>query len=94
MKREASAMTVRQNLGALLNHVQFRGDSVVITRDGKPVAALVGYPLYERIRRLRESFDRLTEQLGGACEKVPAEQAPREIDGAVEQVRTARRRRR
>ena len=94
MKREASAMMVRQNLGELLNHVQYRGDSVVITKDGKPVAALVDYPLFERIRRLRDSFDRLTEQLGRVYEKVPPEQAQGEIDEAVEHVRRARRRRR
>lgn len=87
-------MAVRQNLGELLNHVQYRGDSVVVTKDGKPVAALVDYPLYERIRRLREAFDRLTEQLGRVYEEVPSAQAHKEIDEAVEQVRAARRRRR
>jgi prevent-host-death family protein len=94
MKREASAMTVRQNLGELLNHVQYRGDSVVVTKDGKPVAALVDYPLYERIRRLRDSFDRLIEQLGHVYDQLPAEQAQKEIDEAVGEVRRARRRRR
>ena len=94
MKREASAMAVRQDLGELLNHVQYRGDSVVVTKDGKPVAALVDFPLYERIRRLRESFDRLTEQLGRVYDRVPADQVQKEIDEAVEQVRAARRRRR
>jgi prevent-host-death family protein len=94
MKREASAMTVRQNLGELLNHVQYRGDSVVVTKDGKPVAALVDFPLYERIRRLRDSFDRLTDRLGRVYEEVPDEHAQQEIDEAVEQVRKARRRRR
>ena len=32
MIREAPAMTVRQNLGELLNKVQYRGDQVVITK--------------------------------------------------------------
>ena len=93
MKREASAMMVRQNLGELLNHVQYRGDSVVVTKDGKPVAALVDYPLYERIRQLRESFDQLTERLGRIYEQVPDKVAHAEIDEAVGHVRRARRRR-
>ena len=93
MRREASAMMVRQNLGELLNHVQYRGDSVVVTKDGKPVAALVDYPLYERIRQLRESFDQLTERLGRIYEQVPDKVAHTEIDEAVSQVRRARRRR-
>jgi prevent-host-death family protein len=48
MRREATAMNVRQNLGELLNQVQYRGDSVVVTKHGKPVAALV-----EQLRRSR-----------------------------------------
>lgn len=41
MIREAPAMTVRNNLGELLNEVQYRGDSVMITKSGKPIAALI-----------------------------------------------------
>jgi prevent-host-death family protein len=38
----------------MLNQVQYRHDSIVIKRDGKPVAALVDARLFERIRRLQE----------------------------------------
>jgi len=89
MRREATAMTVRQNLGEILNQVQYRGDSVVVTKDGKPVAALVDYPLYERIRRLRETFDALASKLGSVYADVPAAVADAEIAAAV---RTTRRR--
>ena len=51
MLREATAMNVRQNLGELLNGVQYRHDNVVITKAGKPVAALVDMATYERMRR-------------------------------------------
>ncbi len=34
-------MTVRRNLDELLNEIRYRGDSVVITKSGKPVAALI-----------------------------------------------------
>lgn len=87
MRREATAMTVRQNLGDILNQVQYRGDSVVVTKDGKPVAALVDYPLYERIRRLREAFDALTARLGDVYAGVPEATAEREIAEAVRHVR-------
>lgn len=93
MKREASAMVVRQNLGELLNHVQYRGDAVVVTKDGKPVAALVDYPLYERIRRMREAFDRLIERLGQVYQTQSEGEAETEIDEAVKHVRRTRRRR-
>jgi len=48
MIREATAMKVRQNLGELLNEVQYRRDSVLVTKGGKPVAALVGIDLFRK----------------------------------------------
>ena len=41
MITQASAVSFRQNLGEMLNQVQYRHDSVVINKNGKPVAALV-----------------------------------------------------
>ena len=41
MITQASAVSFRQILGEMLNQVQYRHDSVVINKDGKPVAALV-----------------------------------------------------
>ena len=35
MITETSAVAFRQNLGEMLNQVQFRKDSIVITKDGK-----------------------------------------------------------
>ena len=40
MVTEVSAVNFRQNLGEMLNQVQYRHDSIVIKKDGKPVAAL------------------------------------------------------
>ena len=90
MRREATAMNVRQNLGELLNQVQYRGDSIVVTKDGKPVAALVDYALYERILRLRESFAALTDKLGQVYAGVPAQTAEAEINAAIRHVRRRR----
>jgi prevent-host-death family protein len=41
MITEVSAVKFRQNLGEMLNQVQYRKDSVVVTKDGKPVAVLI-----------------------------------------------------
>jgi prevent-host-death family protein len=92
MRREVTARNVRQNLGELLNQVQYRGDSVLVSKHAKPVAALVEYALYERIRRLRESFVALTDKLGQVHTDVPAETAEAEIDAAVRHVRRRRHR--
>ena len=56
MITETSAVSFRQNLGEMLNQVQYRHDSVVINKDGKPVAALVD---------AYEARVTLTQALGG-----------------------------
>lgn len=60
---EVTAVNFRQNLGEMLGQVQFRNDSIVINKDGKPVAALVDAALFARIRRFRERFDSLSDRL-------------------------------
>lgn len=90
MIRESSAVAARQNLGDLLNQVQYRNDAVLITKDGKPVAALVDVALFERIRRLRDEFTRLTDALAKTYEGVNPAVAQTEIDEAVSAARKAR----
>jgi prevent-host-death family protein len=90
MIRESSAVAARQNLGDLLNQVQYRNDAVLITKDGKPVAALVDVALFERIRRLRDEFVRLTDTLGQTYEGVEPAVAEAEISEAVSAARKAR----
>jgi prevent-host-death family protein len=90
MIRETSAVAARQNLGDLLNQVQYRNDAVLITKDGKPVAALVDVALFERIRRLRDEFTRLTDALGRTYEGVDPAIAQAEIDEAVRTARKTR----
>ena len=87
MIREATAMKVRQNLGELLNEVQYRRDSVLVTKGGKPVAALVDIDLFRKIRLLDTEFDRLTAELAKAYEGTDPETATKEIDEAVKAVR-------
>jgi prevent-host-death family protein len=83
MVSEVSAVVFRQNLGEMLNQVQYRKDSIVVSKDGKPVAALVGADLFERIRRMRERFDQLSSRVADAYANVPADQGMAEIDAAI-----------
>jgi prevent-host-death family protein len=89
---EVSAVNFRQNLGEMLNQVQYRNDSIVISKDGKPVAALVDAELFARIRRMRERFDELSSQIAEAYADVPADEGMAEIDAAVARERRPARR--
>ncbi len=88
MISEVNAVTFRQNLGEMLNQVQYRNDAIVIKKDGKPVAALVDAELFARIRRMRDRFDELTGRVAEAYATVPPEEGMAEIDAAVAQSRS------
>jgi prevent-host-death family protein len=81
--REVNAVTFRQSLGEMLNQVQYRNDSIVINKDGKPVAALVDAEMFARIRRMRNRFDELSNRIAEAYAEVPALEGMAEIDAAV-----------
>jgi prevent-host-death family protein len=83
MVTEVNAVNFRQNLGEMLNQVQYRKDSIVINKDGKPVAALVDAELFARIRRMREQFDALSSRIAAAYADVPASVGMAEINAAV-----------
>ena len=87
MITETSAVNFRQNLGEMLNQVQYRHDSVVIKRDGKPVAVLVDANLFERIRRVQGRFDALCTRIAAGFADVPEEQGLAEIEAAIAQER-------
>lgn len=84
MITETSAVNFRQNLGEMLNQVQYRHDSVVINKDGKPVAALVDARLFERIRRMQGRFDALCQRIEAGFANVPEAQGLAEIEAAIE----------
>ena len=89
MIREASAMKVRQNLGELINEVQYRHDTVLVTKAGKRVAAIVDIELFEKIRLMEAEFNRLVGQLQEAYKGESLET----VEGELRKARTASRRR-
>jgi prevent-host-death family protein len=88
---ETSAVSFRQNLGEMLNQVQYRHDSVVINKDGKPVAALIDARLFERIRRMQSRFDALCQRIEAGFAGVPETDGLAEIDAVIESERAQNR---
>ena len=87
MITEVTAVAFRQNLGEMLNQVQYRNDSIVVSKDGKPVAALVDAELFARIRRMQGRFDALSQRIADAYADGPMDQGLAEIDRAAARVR-------
>lgn len=90
MITEINAVTFRKNLGEMLNQVQYRNDSIVINKGGKPVAALVDAELFARIRRMRDRFDALSDRIAAAYSDIPETEGLAEIDRVVAETRALR----
>ena len=73
-------MKARQNLGQLLNEVSIRGDSYVIERAGRPLAALVDM---ERFQQLQEDQNAALQSLKGIWDKMKGADS-RESQQAIE----------
>ncbi len=86
--KETSAVNFRQNLGEMLNQVQYRRDAILINKDGRPVAALVDARLFERIRRMQARFDELARRIEAGYATVPQDEGLAEIDAAVARERS------
>ena len=91
MINEVNAVAFRQNLGEMLNQVQYRHDSILIKKDGKPVAALVDAQLFDRIRRFKDRFETLSQQIAEAYATTPEEEGMDEIDALVSETRHSQR---
>ena len=87
MVSEVSAVKFRQNLGEMLNTVQYRNDSIIIKKDGQPVAALIDTTLFERIRAMQERFDELTDKLALGFAGMSDDEVCALVDEAVAQER-------
>ncbi len=68
--------------------MQYRQDSVVINKDGKPVAALVDARLFERIRCMQARFDALCQRIEVGLREMLEADGLAEIDAVVAVERT------
>jgi hypothetical protein len=90
MITQTSAVAFRQNLGEMLNRVQFRRESIVIQKDGKSVAVLVDPQIFERICRMQARFDALCGRIERGYASEPQEAGLAEIEAAVAAEREGR----
>ena len=88
MIAETDTVNFTRDFEELLNNVQYRHDSVVIKHCGKRSAALRDREVFERIRRMREHFDALSQNIAAAYVDVPEAEAIGDIDAAIAAGRT------
>jgi len=91
--------SVREQLSDLVSRVAYGDQKVIITKFGKPVAALVTFDDYEKImnpakRFTKEEWDKgfaLMDKAGANTKKYPQEEVERAIGQAVSEVRKSKR---
>lgn len=83
-------MMVRQHLGELLNEVQYQHGKVVITKAGKPVAALIDIAMFERIRKMDDEFENLRAELSQAFAGMDDNDVDALVGDAITSVRSQR----
>ena len=69
--KKINAMRVRQSLGELLNEVYYRGDTFIVERDGKPLAALVPLSLLEEWQKHSDNKEKTAHDIGKGNKRQP-----------------------
>jgi len=88
MIKEISDSAAYKNFGKLLNEVRYCRDDILITQEGKPMAALINVELFQKLCCLRNQFEDLTKEIEQAYENVKPEIAENELQEALSKIRS------
>lgn len=86
MEKQLGVTKARQEFSTIVEQVQHRGDTYIISRHGKPAAAVVPVQVYELWRRQRAEFFDLIREMQQEADLDP-EEAERLAAEAVAAVR-------
>ena len=87
MEKTTNSSTLRSKLSQVLDEVQFKQDSYVIERKGRPVAAIVPLTVYENWKRSRERFFETVKRIQEANEDIDPDEVMQDILEAQRAVR-------
>jgi PHD/YefM family antitoxin component YafN of YafNO toxin-antitoxin module len=66
MIKQLSIGHLSQDLENILNLVKHYKDDIVVLEEGKPIAAIVNFELFEKFQALRKELEQLTKEIGKA----------------------------
>jgi len=87
MEKELGVTKAREQFGELVEQVQYKGDSIIINRNGKPAAAIVPIDVYETWKKERKNFFDQIRQMQSNAGLEPDEADKLALE-AVSKVRT------
>ena len=90
MERVLGITKARAELGNLIEQVQYQGDSYIISRHGKPAAAVVSIEVYESWKRQRKAFFDAIRKIQEANKDAEPDEVMRDVLQAQQAVRSSR----
>ena len=94
MKKTVSAMEARKHFGEILEGVHYKGDEVVIERNGKVMGVVIPESRYASIERNRARFWAMLDRIHEGTKDIPTEVIAADVEAAIREVRAQKRRRR
>ncbi len=94
MERRVSMQQAREEFPTLVQAAFYRGDRALISRHGKPMAALIPIDEYERWKARREQAFAVFRQVWDANKNRRPERVEEDVEEEIQQVRRRRRARR
>jgi prevent-host-death family protein len=89
MERELGITKARETLSDMVERVQFQGDTFIISRHGKPAAAVVPIEIYENWKRQRREFFDAVRRIQSTNEEVDPDQVMKDILQAQQAIRSS-----
>lgn len=90
MAKKMSAKDARSKFSDLLGTVNYGGEEVIVERSGRPVAAVIPVPVYERLVAERQTRFEVIERVRSRAPKVSLEEIEADVRQAVAKVRSRR----
>ena len=88
MAKRMSAKDARSKFSDLLGTVNYGGEEVIVERSGRPVAAVIPVPVYERLVAERQARFEVLERVRSRLPEAPAETIEADVREAVTKVRS------
>jgi len=90
MAKRMSAKDARSKFADLLGTVNYGGEEVIVERSGRPVAAVIPVPVYERLVAERQTRFEVIERVRSRVPKTSLEAIETDVREAVAKVRSCR----
>lgn len=87
LETELGLTKAREQLSTIVESVQYQGDTYIISRHGKPAAALVPIQVYEKWKQQRQEFFNLIREFQESSGENNPEEIMREVLEAQQAVR-------